>query len=295
MKIGIVGSEGHVGRAMHALFVDAICYDLNLGSKEEINTCDTVFICVPTPQREDGSCNTDIVESVLQWINVPLIIIRSTVYVGFTDKMREKYNKEIVFQPEYYGETIDHPFSNLRNRNWLTFGGTSKGIHLAIKTYQTVHNSNISIYQGDAKSIEMAKYMENCFFATKVIFCNEMKDIADALGANYDVAREAWIADPRIGTSHTFVYDDNRGYDRSFKGSTVIPLTNKCIFFGHTPTSYISNESKIIKYKWDTSSSNTIRDYYKIHLDLGVWLHGVLGCFCVDTCEEFYIDKWSNI
>lgn len=84
-------------------------------------------------------------------------------------------------------------------------------------------------------------------------------------------------------------------YDRSFKDPSIVPLTNKCVFFGHTPTSYISNESKIIKYKRDTYSTNTIRDYYKIHLDLGVWLHGVLGCFCVDTCEEFYVDKWGNI
>lgn len=82
-------------------------------------------------------------------------------------------------------------------------------------------------------------------------------------------------------------------YDRSFKEPNVVPLTNKCIFFGHTPTTYISNESKIIKYKWDSSSTNTIRDYYKIHLDLGVWIHGVLGCFCVDTLEECYVDKWK--
>ena len=215
MKIGIVGSEGHVGSAMKAVFPNAVCYDLKVGKKEEINTCDTVFVCVPTPSREDGSCNTDIVESVIAWLDVPLIVLRSTVYVGFTDDMRKKYNKEIVFQPEYYGETVAHPFSDLKARQWLTFGGSERGIHLAIRTYQTVYNSNISIHQGDAKSIEMAKYMENSFFALKVIFCNEMKDIADSLGANYDVAREAWIADPRIGTSHTFVYDDNRGYGGS--------------------------------------------------------------------------------
>ncbi len=226
MKIGIVGSQGHVGSAMHELFPNAVCYDVNLGSKQEINSCDTVFVCVPTPAREDGSCNTDIVESVIGWINVPLIILRSTVYVGFTDLMCEKYHKEIVFQPEYYGETADHPFRDLRTRRWLTFGGSEKGIHLAIKTYQTVYNANVSIYHGDAKSIEMAKYMENCFLATKVVFCNEMKQIADALSANYDIAREAWLADPRIGSSHTFVYDDNRGY-----GGSCLPKDMSSIVF----------------------------------------------------------------
>ena len=61
----------------------------------------------------------------------------------------------------------------------------------------------------------MAKYMENAFLATKVTFCNEMYDIAKALGADYHLAREMWIADPRIGASHTFVYEDNRGYGGS--------------------------------------------------------------------------------
>lgn len=84
-------------------------------------------------------------------------------------------------------------------------------------------------------------------------------------------------------------------YDRLFKEPSIVPLTEKCIFFGHTPTSYISNESKIIKYKWDTRQTNSIKDYYKIHLDLGVWLHGVLGCFCIETSREYYVDKWSSV
>lgn len=249
MKIGIVGSEGHVGTAMKKLFTNAICYDINIGSKEMINQCHTVFVCVPTPARLDGSCDASIVENVIKWIDVPLIIIRSTVYVGFTDAMREKYNKEIVFQPEYYGETVDHPFVDLKSRKWLTFGGTENGIHLAIKTYQTVHNSSVSIYHGDAKSIEMAKYMENCFFATKVIFCNEMKDIADSLGANYDIAREAWIADPRIGTSHTFVYDDNRGYGGSCLPKDIASLIYQADMTGVDATLLKSVSTKNAKYK----------------------------------------------
>lgn len=80
--------------------------------------------------------------------------------------------------------------------------------------------------------------------------------------------------------------------DRNFKEPSVVPQTEKCIFFGHTPTSYLSDESKIIRYKRE-NALNGIRGYYKIHLDLGVWLHGVLGCFCVDTCEEFYVDRWE--
>jgi UDPglucose 6-dehydrogenase len=167
---------------------------------------------VPTPSLDDGNCNTKIVEEVISWVKSKVIILRSTVKVGFTDEMIEKYNKEIVFQPEYYGETTAHPFANLKNQSWLSFGGTRKGINLAIKAYQTVINSDVPIFQADAKTVEMAKYMENAYLATKVIFCNEMYDIAKSLGVDYNLSREIWVADPRIGSSHTFVYEDNRGY-----------------------------------------------------------------------------------
>lgn len=215
MKVGIIG-YGHVGKAMHNLFKDALIYDkyLNKGSIEEINiNCDVAFICVPTDENKDGSCDTSIVEEIIKSLKVRLIIIRSTVYVGFTKKMIDKYNKEIVFQPEYYGETVNHPLTDLRKREWLSFGGTQEGINLAIKTYQKVMNSNVQILQSDPNSAEMAKYMENAFLATKVIFCNEMYDIAKKLGADYNLSREMWAVDSRIGYSHSFVYEDKRGFD----------------------------------------------------------------------------------
>lgn len=228
MKIGIV-DYGHVGKAMHKLFTDAKIYDkyLKLGSKEEINNCDTVFICVPTPQKEDGSCDTKNVEEVIKWVNANLIILRSTVAIGFTRKMTNKYNKAVVFQPEYYGETVDHPFANLKNQNWLSFGATEqKFIDLAIETYQTIFNSNIRIYMAQPEEVEMAKYMENAFYATKVTFCNEMYDICQKMNINYNQVREIWTADPRIGNYHTFVYKNNRG----FGGSCLPKDTNSLLF-----------------------------------------------------------------
>lgn len=216
MKIGIIGF-GHVGGAMHELFKDAVVYDKykGIGSQEAINECDVAFICVPTPMAADGSCDTSIVEEVIEWCQCKCLILRSTVRVGFTKEMSEKYNKEIVFQPEYYGETIAHPFANLSDRSWLTFGGTQAGINLAIKAYQTVVNANVVIHQCSSDEAEMAKYMTNSFLALKVIYCNEMFDLCQKLGVNYNMVRELWTADPRIGQSHTFVYEDNRGFGGS--------------------------------------------------------------------------------
>lgn len=216
MKIGIIG-YGHVGCAMCELFKNAVVYDKykGIGTEKEINECDVAFVCVPTPMAKDGSCDTSVVEEVISWCTCKCIILRSTVRIGFTREMRKKYNKEIVFQPEYYGETVAHPYANLSDRKWLTFGGTPHGIDSAIKAYQTVINSNVKIYQCSSDEAEMAKYMENAFLATKVIFCNEMYDLCKKLDLNYNIVRELWTADPRTGTSHTFIYEDNRGFGGS--------------------------------------------------------------------------------
>lgn len=213
MKIAIIG-YGHVGRSMHKEFVDAYIYDepQNIGNRNEVNKADVAFIAVPTPVSNDGSCDTSIVEDVLSWIEADIIVIRSTVYIGFTDWASRKFDKKIVFQPEYYGETVCHPFSNPGEKQWLTFGGNKKDISKVIAAYKRIKNSTTKIYQGPSKEVELAKYMENVFFAAKVTFVNEMKDIADALNISYDMARDFWLADPRISPYHTFVYDDNRGF-----------------------------------------------------------------------------------
>lgn len=80
-------------------------------------------------------------------------------------------------------------------------------------------------------------------------------------------------------------------YDRRFKDLDVLPKTEKCIFFGHTPTSYICGEPKILKYKKPLAARNCLKDYCKINLDVGTWINGVMGCLCVDTLEEFYVKK----
>lgn len=181
-------------------------------NKAAVNECDVVFICVPTPMRSDHVCDTSIVEEAVAWVKAPLLIIRSTVAPGTTDRLRQKYNKRIVFQPEYLGETTAHVFGNMAERNFVVLGGTTEDTSRAADFYKNYYNSYVQFYFCDATTAEVAKYMENAFYAVKVTFVNEFYDIAKAHGVDFNLLREVWLADTRISRDHTFVYPDARGF-----------------------------------------------------------------------------------
>lgn len=138
-KIGIIG-YGHVGKNMKNLFPEAIVYDepLGIGSQDAINDCTIVFICVPTPESTDGRCDTSIVEKIISWLRSKLIVIRSTVPVGFTTQQEMLTGKNIIFQPEYYGETVNHPFSSEKNCGWITLGGRKEIMRELVLAYKYI-------------------------------------------------------------------------------------------------------------------------------------------------------------
>ena len=250
MKVAIIG-YGHVGSAMNNLFKDAVIYDKykKIGSKSEVNKCNCAFICVPTPMNEDGSCDTSAVDEVFSWLKTDIAIIRSTVPVGYTEKVSKKKKMDVVFQPEYYGETVDHPFVDLSRRTWITLGGDNKAINKAIRVYQTVYNATVDIYTADSRTTELAKYMENSYLALKVTFCNEFYDIAHAYDIDYYKLRELWVADPRIGNSHTFVYEDNRGYGGSCLPKDIAAITHDAKELGVDVSLLEAVKNKNDKYK----------------------------------------------
>ncbi|MFO0972188.1 MAG: hypothetical protein U1A27_01945 [Phycisphaerae bacterium] len=215
MRAAIVG-VGVVGQALHRLIPDAVTYDSQhhpASRREQVNGCDLAFVCVPTPMAPDGSCDTSIVESVVDWLQTELIVIRSTIAPGTTDRLRRQTGKRIVFQPEYLGETVAHPMASVSRREFIVLGGPTVDVSPVADFYKRFYHSELQFYFCDAVTAEVAKYMENCFYAVKVTFCNEFFDIAQAFGVDFNLLREVWLADPRISRDHTFVYPDQRGYD----------------------------------------------------------------------------------
>ncbi len=219
-KIAIIG-YGVVGKGMEKLFknrFDVKVYDIvTQPDKSQVMGCDLAVICVPTNMQEDGSANIKIVDEVVGWIDSPLILIKSTIPPGTTDALIAKYNKNICFSPEYMGESkYFTPFwkypdpEDAQSHTFVIIGGTKAS---DIASYFVKVMSVDTVYSlVSAVEAELTKYMENCFFATKVTFCNEFYQIAQRLGVDYKSLRENWLLDPRINRNHTLVFDDDLGF-----------------------------------------------------------------------------------
>jgi UDPglucose 6-dehydrogenase len=221
MSIGIVG-YGVVGKALARLFgheaegADVRVYDKFLAgmnsaeSKDAIQTCDLVFVAVPTPQSPDGSCDVSAVEEVVSWVNPP-ICLKSTVPPGTVNRLIEATGKRICFSPEYVGESRWHPWKGIESHGFVIVGGEKSVCDLVVRTYQEYLGPLVRYHMTDAKTAELCKYMENTFLATKVAFVNQFYDLALAYGVNFNELRELWLADERVGRSHTIVTEE-RGY-----------------------------------------------------------------------------------
>ena len=221
MKIGIVG-QGFVGTAIKVGFephYELETYDAFDESKSTGNLadlvaeCEVIFVCVPTPMNVDGTCHTDIVESVVKRINSKrqgylrtalkhdtIVVLKSTVPPGTTDRLNKKYKDiSVIFNPEFLTET--NFIEDFKNQTRIILGGTRKGTNLLRQVYSKVFPM-AHIIKTASITAEMVKYMTNAYLATKVSFANEIKQICDKVGADYDKVIEYATLDERLGKTH---------------------------------------------------------------------------------------------
>ena len=221
VKVGIIG-YGYVGKAFDNFFkshYDVLIYDplyIMSCTKEEINNCDVGVICVPTPENKDGSCDTSIVEETVSWLTTPLILLKSTVEIGTTDRLIKTYNKEIVFSPEFAGEskywTPDGFTTDVKQTPFFIFGGKKELCYKLIEIYTPITGPSKTYRVTEPITAEVTKYVTNTNLAMKVAYCNEIYDLCEKLGTNYYEVRDLWLLDPRTTKSHTAVFTGERGF-----------------------------------------------------------------------------------
>ena len=233
MNIGVIG-QGFVGSAIREGLKESYivrgydldpekCFNLKWMNKlEEVaNHSDIVFVCVPTPMRKDGSCDTRILEnaikeldeacaSVGRIISRPIVVIKSTIPPGTTERIGKKYidrkdeipDMHVCFSPEFLTEA--NSFEDFKNQTRIIVGGEENSVKIVKSMFEKVF-TDIPIVETDTQTAEMVKYFINCFLATKVTFANQMFQICLDNNIKYEKAVEMALLDQRIGKSHLAV------------------------------------------------------------------------------------------
>jgi len=219
MAIGIIGL-GFVGNAVRESLknqqVKIIDPDKGYeNTYEEIAKTEAIFVCVPSPSKRDGSCDTSILEGVLERLKnyTGVIISKVTAPPGTYAKLQNKY-PQLIYIPEFL--TADNAVEDYKSTKKFIIGGR-------IVAYQNeavrIMKSSHGFATFNFCSIEEAslvKYTVNAFLALKVSFMNEMYDVANAADIDWDNLQNLILfADKdRIGYSHMAVPgpDGKRGF-----------------------------------------------------------------------------------
>ena len=217
MKI-IVAGNGFVGSAVIAAIekiAEVIIVDprFNDNKVSDHSDADGIIVCVGTPEEEDGSCDITQIVSVLNYTPVGMpVLIKSTVPPNYLDMIVKRYvNNDICYSPEFLRAA--YAKADFINQSYIILGGEDPG-----RLWEHLFEQSLPLYQGTIHTTlveaSMIKYATNTFLATKVSYFNQIYEMCQANGANYNLVSAVIACDPRIGTSHLMVPgpDGARGF-----------------------------------------------------------------------------------
>ena len=214
VKIGIVGF-GTVGRALARFFERGgrhrvAVYDRYLdehaspGCLDAVEAAEVAFVAVPTPfDPRTGACDLAAVREVVARFSVPLCI-KSTIPPGTTEALARESGKPLAFSPEYLGESPGHPWREIDACGFVIVAG-DPAVRALVRDAYALSAPNLVVREAEPRAAELAKYMENCFLATKVAFVNQFADLAERAGVDFEAVRSLFLLDERVGASHTEV------------------------------------------------------------------------------------------
>ncbi len=166
------------------------------------------YVVIATPTNYDamtGSFDTSTVEEVISdcvKINQQsLIIIKSTVPIGFTDKMRNRFNNEdIIFSPEFLREN-KALYDNLYPSRIVIGGISEKSVKFGkmLQNCSFKSEKDIKLLNMEAIEAEAVKLFSNTFLAMRISYFNELDSFAEMQKLSSEKIIEGVSADPRIG------------------------------------------------------------------------------------------------
>jgi len=222
--------------------------------RDGIVDSEVIFIAVGTPPGEDGSADLKHVISVGKEIgqsikNYIVVVTKSTVPVGTSEKIRQAIQKELD------NRKVSVPFDMASNPEFLKEGAAVEDFLKPERIVVGVDNENTGevmrrlympfvlnnhpILFMDIASAEITKYAANAMLATRISFINEIANLCDILGADINNVRKGIGSDSRIGSK--FIYPGT-GY-----GGSCFPKDVKAIIKTASDNGYELNVIKAVE------------------------------------------------
>lgn len=219
MKLGIIGL-GVVGGANSAGFTllghEVLQHDTmwNDSTIHDVIDAEVVFLCLPSPQSDDGSCDTSIIESVIQDLDNEnyngIVCIRSTVEPGFTERMMDKFpTTTICCSPEFLRERA--AADDFINHHELLAVGTDDP-YVFEKIVEAHGNLPNNVKQLSPTEAELLKYFNNSYAALRIVFANVFYELCEGLECDYSKVKDAYVKTGKTANMYLDVNKRLRGY-----------------------------------------------------------------------------------
>ena len=174
-----------------------------VGSVEAAKSCDIAFLCVPTPQGEDGSADLSYVQRAAEEIAAVLpfeaiVVNKSTVPVGSTkvvERALKRPDVKVVSNPEFLRE--GSAVQDFLKPDRVVVGSDDQAA--AMKVASLYDGLSTRVIITDPASAETIKYAANAFLATKLSFINAIAAICEGVGADINDVVVGMGSDKRIG------------------------------------------------------------------------------------------------
>lgn len=206
-NIGIIGL-GFVGNAIRDSYFSENIVSLDTdpakgttGTYEQLHKCSAIFICVPSPMGTNGVCDSSILESTLENLKdyTGVIISKVTATPDVYQRLQKDYNN-LVYVPEFL--TAAKASQDYANASFMIVGGCVEAYrHEAVRILKLA-KPELDCYHCSIAEASLIKYAINSFLATKVVFMNEMQQLASASNCDWENVRRLLPLDTRIGNSH---------------------------------------------------------------------------------------------
>jgi UDPglucose 6-dehydrogenase len=178
-----------------------------VGAENAAGTAEFAYLCVPTPQGDDGSADLSYIETAARQIGPVLpaeavVVNKSTVPVGSTRAVERVLGRDdvlVVSNPEFLREgSAVHDFLN---PDRIVIGSDDQSA--AVRVASLYIGVTAPLIVTDPASAETIKYASNAFLATKISFVNAMAAVCEAVGADVKDVVLGMGYDKRIG--HEFL------------------------------------------------------------------------------------------